>query len=215
MLLTTTSQRSASAALPKGLISALFALCGMSISGVSLASGDTLLDFQAGAFHDSNLTRAQDSADIRADRAAAVSASVGKYFALTGTDGLTLTIAVRSEVFDRYSGLSHVDIGAGGTYRHKFGLGFDAPWIVIWSVFFGWMAVWGGIEIAYGLSIMLESKARLRLMGLTGKETAVEANRQQSLSGGESPKIAASALRSTPRSVTEATTRHLDEPAEK
>jgi hypothetical protein len=92
---------------------------------------------------------------------------------------------------------------------------FDAPWIVIWSVFFGWMAVWGGIEIAYGLSIVLESKARLRLMGLTGKETAVEANRQQSLTGGEPPSIAATAFRSTPRSVTEATTRHLDEPAEK
>ena len=91
---------------------------------------------------------------------------------------------------------------------------FDAPWIVIWSVFFGWMAVWGGIEMAYGVSGMLESKARLRLMGLTGKETAVEARRQQLLSEDEPPKIAAAAFRSSPRSITEATTRHLDEPAE-
>ena len=95
---------------------------------------------------------------------------------------------------------------------------FDAPWILVWMVFFGWMAVWGGIEMAYGISGVLESKSRLRLLELTGKESAVDASRQQLLSGGEPPKLTnpTTAFRSSPpMSVTEGTTRHLDDYAEK
>ena len=89
---------------------------------------------------------------------------------------------------------------------------FDAPWIIIWAVFFGWMAVWGGIEVANGLGAILESKSRLRLLGLTGKEQAIKAKRYDELSTGplsQTP-IASDAFRS-PSSVTEGTTRHLDE----
>jgi hypothetical protein len=95
---------------------------------------------------------------------------------------------------------------------------FDAPWIVLWIVFFGWMAVWGGIEMANGISGVLESKSRLRLLGLTGKETDVAALPQQLLSGGEplnmtNPYVA---VRSTPPvSVTEGTTRQLGDHVEK
>ena len=90
---------------------------------------------------------------------------------------------------------------------------FDAPWIIIWAVFFGWMAVWGGIEVANGLSAILESKTRLRLLGLTGKERAIEAKSDaDELSTGQlsHTPIASDAFRS-PVSVTEGTTRHLDE----
>lgn len=93
---------------------------------------------------------------------------------------------------------------------------FDAPWILVWMVFFGWMAVWGGIEMANGIGNVLESKGRLRLMGLTVKE--VDASPQQSLPGGERPKIAspvATFRASSPVSVTEGTTRQLDDYVEK
>ena len=95
---------------------------------------------------------------------------------------------------------------------------FDAPWILIWMVFFGWMAVWGGIEMAYGIRGVLESKGRLRLMGLTGKEPAVNASPQQLSAGRESPQITnpPGAFRpSPPVSITEGTTRQLDDYAEK
>lgn len=95
---------------------------------------------------------------------------------------------------------------------------FDAPWILIWMVFFGWMAVWGGIETAYGISGVLEAKSRLRLMGLIGKQSAVDASTQQSLSGGEPTKImnpSAAFRPSAPVSVTEGTTRQLDDYIEK
>jgi len=93
---------------------------------------------------------------------------------------------------------------------------FEGPWILIWMVFFGWMAVWGGIEMAYGISGVLEAKSRLRLMGLTGVRPAVDAPTHESLSGGESPQIAnaRAAFVPAPRvSVTEGTTRHLEDSA--
>jgi hypothetical protein len=95
---------------------------------------------------------------------------------------------------------------------------FGVPWILIWMLFFGWMAVWGGIELAYGSSGVLESKSRLRLMGLTGKESVADARPQQLLAGGEPPEVAnpAAAFRSSPRaSITEGTTRQLDDYVEK
>lgn len=76
---------------------------------------------------------------------------------------------------------------------------FDAPWILIWTVFFGWMTVWGGIEVAYGLSSLLESRSKMRLLGEAGQQDGTQG-------------YADSALNSAPRaSVTERTTRHLNE----
>ena len=95
---------------------------------------------------------------------------------------------------------------------------FEAPWILIWMVFFGWMAVWGGIEMAYGISGVLEAKSRLRLMGLTGGEVAADATTQELLQGGDPPQIASAPAAGGPvprASVTEGTTRHLGDHAEK
>ena len=86
---------------------------------------------------------------------------------------------------------------------------FDAPWILIWAVFFGWMAVWGGIEMADGVSAILEAKSRLRLLGLSGDESEIE----HELSTGaplQSPTGSESIQRSSAVSVTEGTTRHLE-----
>jgi hypothetical protein len=91
---------------------------------------------------------------------------------------------------------------------------FDAPWILIWMVFFGWMTVWGGIEVAYGLSAVLEAKSQFRLLGLTGKETVVEARQHDALMAGQPFAIndQRSDLTSpSPVSVTEGTTRQLND----
>lgn len=37
----------------------------------------------------------------------------------------------------------------------------DVPWILIWMVFFGWMAVWGAFALAGGLGALVESRMRL------------------------------------------------------
>jgi hypothetical protein len=75
---------------------------------------------------DNNLTSGERP-DVRSDWAAAVGASAGQFFALSGNDGLTLTVNVRGELYDRYHGLNLAAIGASARYRHKFGLGRDAP----------------------------------------------------------------------------------------
>ena len=87
---------------------------------------------------------------------------------------------------------------------------FEAPWFLIWMVFFGWLAVWGGIEMAYGVGSVLEAKSRLRLLKLAGKDS-VDALDQQLSSGNPSPIMNPSAFRSSPPlSVTDGTTRQLD-----
>lgn len=91
------------------------------------------------------------------------------------------------------------------------------PWILIWIVFFGWMTVWGGIALADGLGNVLEAKSRLRLLQRTGREAATDATPQQLASPGEPiPTTNHAALRtSPPLSITEGTTRQLDDVIEK
>ena len=81
-------------------------------------------------------------------------------------------------------------------------------------VFFGWMTVWGGIEVAYGLSALLEAKSQLRLLGLTGKETVLEARQHDALMSGQPMSINDQRPNFTSpssASVTEGTTRQLND----
>lgn len=81
---------------------------------------------------------------------------------------------------------------------------FDAPWILIWTVFFGWMTVWGGIEVAYGLSSLLESRSKLRFLREHRQEIAVGAEHPDSVV------LKDGSQRPAPRgSITERTTRQL------
>lgn len=81
---------------------------------------------------------------------------------------------------------------------------FDAPWILIWTVFFGWMTVWGGIEVAYGVSSLLESKSHARFLREPGQQMAIDAERPDAVVLNDG------AQRPAPRgSVTERTTRQL------
>jgi hypothetical protein len=108
------------------LVGALFA------AGISApAAAEWLLDADAGVLFDSNLNRAYGSADIRADGAVTLSAAGGSYSALSGADGLTLTATARSEIYHRFHGLNLLGLGGTALYRHKFGLGYAAPWIVL------------------------------------------------------------------------------------
>ncbi|MGC1817295.1 MAG: hypothetical protein WA900_06525 [Casimicrobiaceae bacterium] len=85
----------------------------------------------AGLQHDSNLSRASHASDVRADRALAVVASAGRFFAPTGADGFTLWLDTSAETYDRYNGLNQVGLGGTASWRHKFGLGHLAPWMAL------------------------------------------------------------------------------------
>jgi len=98
------------------------------VSPAVSVAGDWLFDADAGILYDSNLTRAQAPADIRADGAAALAAAARNLFALGGSDTLTLGANLRGEAYWRFRGLNVVGLGAEASYRHKFGLGWSAPW---------------------------------------------------------------------------------------
>ena len=93
----------------------------------------------------------------------------------------------------------------------------DVPWILIWLVFVGWLACWGGIELAYGVGGVLEAKGRLRLLRLAAQESLVDAPQQQLPAADARAAITnpPAAFRSAPPlSVTEGTTRKLDDSVE-
>ena len=106
------------------------AVAGMLVLSCSAAArAEWLLDVDIGARYDSNLTRAQERPDVRGDAAATLFASGGKFFALTGADGLTLDANASTEAWRRFHGLNRGSIGGAASYKHKFGLGYAAPWI--------------------------------------------------------------------------------------
>jgi hypothetical protein len=92
------------------------------------------------------------------------------------------------------------------------------PWMLAWVLFVGWMTMWGGIALANGIAGVLEAKSRLRRLGLGGKEYADDATPMQLSPAGQPPRVSSPSLasRSSPTSsVTEGTTRHLDDSVEK
>jgi hypothetical protein len=94
-----------------------------------VAHAEWLLDVDAGARYDSNVTRAQQQADIRGDASTTLVASAGSFFAVTGADGLTIAANASTEAWHRFHGLNLISVGATASYKHKFGLGYVAPWI--------------------------------------------------------------------------------------
>jgi hypothetical protein len=88
-------------------------------------------DVDSGFLYDDNLNRAYAPADIRADGAFILDATGGWFSALSGADGLTVAAAARTELYHRFDGLDVLGLGAIASYRHKFGLGYAAPWFAV------------------------------------------------------------------------------------
>lgn len=106
--------------------------CAALAAGASaFAHGAWQYDVDAGFSYDSNVNRAYAPADIRADTAFALDATAGWFYALSGRDGLTLAGEATTEIQHRFAGLDRLQLGAAATYRHKFGLGYAAPWIAL------------------------------------------------------------------------------------
>ncbi|HSQ99460.1 MAG TPA: hypothetical protein VLM36_06040 [Sphingomicrobium sp.] len=108
---------------------ALGALLSCAASGQAFADWQIYVD--SGLLHDSNLSRASRAEDVRADSAFAVTASAGQFIAPTGADGFTVSADASAEAYDRYDGLNHVAAGGTASWRHKFGLGYLAPWTAL------------------------------------------------------------------------------------
>ena len=73
-------------------------------------------------------------------------------------------------------------------------------WLILWTVFFGWMACWGVISMAFGIGGLIESSAMSRAVDQPGRVTAPTDN-----------ELASSSffLEAPPPSITELTTEPL------
>jgi hypothetical protein len=89
-----------------------------------------LFDADAGAFYDNNLGRASSPADFRAGSAATLAIAASWFAAPTESDVLSVGAAVGGEAHDRYHGLNNGWAVGTALYRHKFGVGLSAPWVL-------------------------------------------------------------------------------------
>ena len=96
-----------------------------------IAAAELTFGADAAAFYSSNLTNAQYSADVRPDSAARLHADIGQFFAPNGSDTINVAAFAHVERYRRYHGLDNVVVGAIVEARHKFGVGYDAPWLRI------------------------------------------------------------------------------------
>ena len=79
--------------------------------------------------------------------------------------------------------------------------GPEVPWFLFWVVFFGWLAGWGAISLAFGLSKTIEAKMALRQL----RSQPERQSEPLTLANvGEPLRLA---------SVTEQTTRQLSDPS--
>jgi len=81
--------------------------------------------------YDDNLTRAADPSDRRGDSLVFASLRAGQFVALARGDSVEASAGIRATGYARYSLLNGVALDADATYRRKFGLGANAPWISV------------------------------------------------------------------------------------
>lgn len=114
---------------PRAVRALVFLLAGM--GAVLPARADVVIDVAAGVMHNSNLTRAASAQDRRADAALSAAGTFARYEALSGYDGITVSLDVRGELYDRFSGLDFAGVGASASYRRKLGLGVTTPYVLV------------------------------------------------------------------------------------
>jgi uncharacterized protein YhjY with autotransporter beta-barrel domain len=93
------------------------------------------LMMSASLAYDSNVSRASDSLDIRADTIYGVSASNALSFTVSKFTRLKLSGFIDTEQFRRYSGLGHISGGGEGEFMYRTSADFDASTFGIFARF--------------------------------------------------------------------------------
>jgi hypothetical protein len=104
------------------------AFCAMLLSH---AYAEWRFDGETGAFYDSNLSNADRSSDVRDDWAWKSDVSVNNGFQLTRDLRLNIAGDLRGELWDRFGSFNEIGLGALAGLRYRFGLGRQAPWVML------------------------------------------------------------------------------------
>ena len=88
-----------------------------------------IADVDAGFVYEDNVNLAEMERDTRSDTAVGTSVSAGALAYPTGDSVVSLTGDAIGAAYLRFGGLSNLYLGATAAFRHKFGLGAQAPWV--------------------------------------------------------------------------------------
>ena len=97
----------------------------------SFARAEWRFEGETGVFYDSNLSNSDRSADVRDDWAWRSDISAGNGLQLTRDLRLNLGADVRGELWDRFGAFNTIGPGASAGLRYRFGLGRQAPWVLL------------------------------------------------------------------------------------
>jgi hypothetical protein len=97
----------------------------------SFARADWQFEGETGLFYDSNLSNSDRSAEVRDDWAWRSGISAGDSFQLTRDLRMNLGADLRGEVWDRFGAFNTIGLGASAGLRYRFGLGRQAPWVLL------------------------------------------------------------------------------------
>ena len=97
----------------------------------SFARAEWRFEGQTGLVYDSNLSNSDRSADVRDDWAWRSDVAAGNALQLTRDLRLNFGADLRGEVWDRFGAFNTIGPGASAGLRYRFGLGRQAPWILL------------------------------------------------------------------------------------
>jgi hypothetical protein len=97
----------------------------------SFARAEWRIEAETGVVYNSNLSNSDRSADVRDDWAWRSDISAGNGLQLTRDLRLNLGADLRGEVWDRFGAFNTIGPGASAGLRYRFGLGRQAPWILV------------------------------------------------------------------------------------
>jgi len=98
---------------------------------LSAARADWRVDAETGAFYDSNLSNSDRASDVKDDWAWQSNLRVGNAFQLARDLRLNLAADLREQVWARFDSFSNVAPGGTASLRYRFGLGRQAPWVLV------------------------------------------------------------------------------------
>ena len=97
----------------------------------SFARAEWRFEGETGVFYDRDLFNSDRSADVRDDWAWRSDISAGNSFQLTRDLRMNLGADLRGELWDRFGAFNTIGPGASTGLRYRFGLGRQAPWVLL------------------------------------------------------------------------------------
>src|SRR5947208_12757706 len=98
---------------------------------LNFARAEWRFDAETGGFYDSNLSNSDRASDEKDDWAWKTDVRVGNGFQLSRDLRLNLAADLRGQLWDQYDAFNEIGAGASAGLRYRFGLGRQAPWILL------------------------------------------------------------------------------------